>query len=461
MLFNSIQFFYFFVVTYIFYWTLFKKKILYQNFFLLISSYFFYGWWDYRFLFLIFVSTVVDFFSAKIIYLSKFKKLKILTLIFSLIVNLGILCFFKYYNFFIDSWVYLFSTIGYEIKSISTLSIILPVGISFYTFQTLSYTIDVYFNRISPTKNFINFATYVSLFPQLVAGPIERARNLLPQIEKTRIFSKKKFYQGLNLIIWGLFKKIVIADSLGPLTDEIFKSPSYFDGGTLFLGLLYFTFQIYCDFSGYSDIAIGTAKCYGFNFKTNFNFPYFAKNINDFWRRWHISLSSWFRDYVFIPLGGSKVQELIFIRNILIVFLISGLWHGANWTFVFWGLTHSIIYFSTRYIKFYPNKLIFLKGVLTFLAVTFAWVFFRSPSISFAFEYLLNLFKFFSFPSYPLKGLYYIIILLFFDFCFRSNPKKIFKKFNSYQRKVVIIIFLAFIWVHFSSSPKNFIYFQF
>ena len=265
-------------------------------------------------------------------------------------------------------------------------------------------------------------------------------------------------------MLWGLFKKIVIADSLAPLTDKVFEDPSLYNGGTLLLGLLYFTFQIYCDFSGYSDIAIGTAKCFGFQFKTNFNFPYFAQNISDFWRRWHMSLSNWFRDYIFIPLGGSKVSTIKFIRNILVVFLVSGLWHGANWTYVFWGLTHALIYFITQYIKL-PIHSSGFKNIVTtcftFIAVMIAWVFFRSPTISFAFEYLTDLVMRFSIPQYPLKGLYYIFILLFFDFCFRTNPQHIFKGFSSFQKQLSIIVFIAFIWVHFSSSPKNFIYFQF
>ena len=427
MLFNSIEYFYFFVVAYLFYWALAKKQLVFQNAFLLVSSYVFYGWWDYRFLGLIFISTVIDFFLAKQIYTIQESQIKKLLLSLSLCVNLGLLAFFKYYNFFIDSWVELLTSVGYEFNSITTLEIILPVGISFYTFQTLSYTIDVYYGRLKPSKSFINFATFVSLFPQLVAGPIERARNLLPQLEQPRTFSKSLLLQGLYLMLWGLFKKIVIADSLAPLTDKVFEDPSLYNGGTLLLGLLYFTFQIYCDFSGYSDIAIGTAKCFGFQFKTNFNFPYFAQNISDFWRRWHMSLSNWFRDYIFIPLGGSKVSTIKFIRNILVVFLVSGLWHGANWTYVFWGLTHALIYFITQYIKL-PIHSSGFKNIVTtcftFIAVMIAWVFFRSPTISFAFEYLTDLVMRFSIPQYPLKGLYYIFILLFFDFCFRTNPQQ-------------------------------------
>ena len=378
MLFNSIEYLFFFIIVIVLYWSLANKKLIFQNTLLLIASYVFYGWWDYRFLTLIFISTFVDFFIAREIHLTQKTGQRKLLLSFSLIINLGMLGFFKYYNFFINSWINLVQGLGYHVNSTTTLSIILPVGISFYTFQTLSYTLDVYHKRLSPTNSFINFATFVSLFPQLVAGPIERAKNLIPQIEKARSFSKEKFSEGINLIIWGLFKKVVVADSLAPLVDKIFLDPTLYDGGTLLLGIFYFTFQIYCDFSGYSDIAIGTARCLGFDFMTNFNYPYFAKNIGDFWRRWHISLSSWFRDYVFIPLGGSKVSTTLFVRNILVVFLISGLWHGANWTFVFWGLTHSLIYFITRYFIIFPQTFKYKENIsmtLTFLAVMFAWVF--------------------------------------------------------------------------------------
>lgn len=464
MLFNSIEYFYFFIIVYSIYWVIGIKRTSYQNLLLLIASYIFYAWWDYRFLSLIFISSLIDYFLAQMIYTTHKSSLRKIYLTLSLTANLGFLAFFKYFNFFIDSWIHLLSSVGYQVSSTTTLSIILPVGISFYTFQTLSYTIDVYQKNLKPSKSFINFATFVALFPQLVAGPIERAKNLLPQIEQSRVFSKETVKQGLSLIIWGLFKKVVVADSLAPLVDKIFLDPSLYNGGTLLLGLFYFTFQIYCDFSGYSDIAIGTAKCFGFSFKSNFNYPYFAKNITEFWRRWHISLSSWFRDYIFIPLGGSKVSSIKFIRNILVVFLVSGLWHGSNWTFVFWGLTHALIYFVTRFFKLFPDQFEYKNYVtasLTFILVMLAWVFFRSPSISFAFEYLFDLVTKFTLPQYPLKGLYYVGILLFFDVCFSKEPQKIFKGIPVFRRQLVLLIFIAFIWVHFSASPQNFIYFQF
>jgi len=316
--------------------------------------------------------------------------------------NLSVLGFFKYYNFFVDSWIDLFGSIGYEIKSIWTLNIILPVGISFYTFQTMSYTIDIYRKKLDPTKDFISFASFVSFFPQLVAGPIERATTLLPQILYKREFKYEQGVQGLRLILWGMFKKVVIADSLAPLVDDIFTNYNDYGGGTLWLGAIYFAFQIYCDFSGYSDIAIGTSKLFGFELMSNFKFPYFSRNIGEFWRRWHISLSTWFRDYLYIPLGGSQEGKLKSIRNIFIIFLVSGFWHGANWTFVFWGLFHSILFlpsfvfntnrkYTTSIISentFLPSPKEFVQVGVTFTLVTIGWVFFRSESIVDSFIYL-------------------------------------------------------------------------
>lgn len=465
MLFNSITYFVFLTIVLVLYWVIGYKKVSIQNGLLLFASLFFYGWWDARFLILIIISTLVDFFlGIKIAKTSKNDHRKLLVAT-SLIFNLGLLCVFKYYNFFIDSWITLLTFFGYNSNSSLAIYIILPVGISFYTFQTLSYTLDIYHKRLKPTKNFIVFATFVSFFPQLVAGPIERAKNLLPQLQKNRFFSRADISQGIYLIIWGLFKKVVIADSLAPLTDQIFNNYSTFDGGTLCLGLLYFSFQIYCDFSGYSDIAIGTAKLFGFSFMTNFNFPYFSKNIGEFWKRWHISLSSWFRDYVFFPLGGSNGTNYNRIRNIFIVFLISGFWHGANWTFVFWGLAHSIIYLVTLSLSVFlkdskfRNK--YLGGLLTFIAVTISWVFFRSPTIYDSFKYLQIMFTDFTIPIAPIKGLYYIIILLIFDFSFRTNPQILFQGYSFLRKKLALIFMIIFIWVHFSASPQNFIYFQF
>ena len=402
MLFNSIEFLFFLPVVFVLYWFVFSKNLNTQNSVILLSSYFFYGWWDYRFLSLILLSTIVDYLVGLNISKQGSKKKQKLLLLCSVLFNLSVLGFFKYYNFFVDSWVDLFSSLGYQIKSVWTLNIILPVGISFYTFQTMSYTIDIYRKKLKPTKDFISFASFVSFFPQLVAGPIERASNLLPQILKKRVFEYEQGIQGLRLILWGMFKKVVIADTLAPMVDNIFGNYQDLGGGVLWLGAVYFAFQIYCDFSGYSDIAIGTAKLFGFELMSNFRFPYFSRNIGEFWRRWHISLSTWFRDYLYIPLGGSQEGEWKSIRNIFIIFLVSGFWHGANWTFVFWGLFHSILFLPSFIFKtnrkyttsiiaentLLPSPKEFIQVITTFTLVTIGWVFFRSETITDAFSYL-------------------------------------------------------------------------
>ena len=402
MLFNSIEFLLFLPLVFVLYWFVFNKKLKYQNLLILISSYVFYGWWDYRFLSLILLSTIVDYFIGIGISNQTSLKNKRILLWCSVIFNLGILGFFKYYNFFIDSWIDLFNSVGYDIKSVWTLNIILPVGISFYTFQTMSYTIDIYKGKLKPTKDFISFASFVSFFPQLVAGPIERASNLLPQILKKRVFKYEQGVQGLRLILWGMFKKVVIADSLAPVVNDIFGNYQEFGGGTLWLGAIYFAFQIYCDFSGYSDIAIGTSKLFGFELMSNFKFPYFSRNIGEFWRRWHISLSTWFRDYLYIPLGGSQKGKWKSIRNVFIIFVVSGFWHGANWTFIFWGLFHAMLFlpsfifntnrkYTTSIIAqntLLPSPKELIQVITTFLLVTIGWVLFRSETIIDAFNYL-------------------------------------------------------------------------
>jgi D-alanyl-lipoteichoic acid acyltransferase DltB (MBOAT superfamily) len=343
MLFNSIDFAIFLPLVFILYWFINKKHLRFQNIFLLIASYIFYSWWDWRFLSLIIFSTVVDYSVGISLSYKKNLLTRKLLLITSLVVNLGFLGFFKYYNFFIDNFREAFSFFGGEFNA-NSLRIVLPVGISFYTFQTLSYTIDVYRQKIKPTKSFIAFAAYVSFFPQLVAGPIERATNLLPQFLNKRKFDYNKAINGMRQILWGLFKKIVIADSCAVYVNDIFANYSIHSGSTLVLGAILFAFQIYGDFSGYSDIAIGTARLFGFNLMRNFAFPYFSRDIAEFWRRWHISLSTWFRDYLYIPLGGSRGNTANKIRNIFIIFIVSGFWHGANWTFIVWGALNAIYF---------------------------------------------------------------------------------------------------------------------
>ena len=477
MIFNSIIFLLFLPIVFLLYWFVFYKNLKSQNLLILVSSYVFYGWWDYRFLSLIFLSTIVDYIIGLNITKQDSEKKQKLLLWYSVLFNLSVLGFFKYYNFFVDSWIDLFGSIGYEIKSVWTLNIILPVGISFYTFQTMSYTIDVYRKKLEPTKDFISFASFVSFFPQLVAGPIERATNLLPQILNKREFKYEQGVQGLKLILWGMFKKVVIADSLAPMVDNIFSNYEDFGGGTLWLGAIYFAFQIYCDFSGYSDIAIGTSKLFGFELMSNFKFPYFSRNIGEFWRRWHISLSTWFRDYLYIPLGGSQEGKWKSIRNIFIIFLVSGFWHGANWTFIFWGLFHSILFlpsfvlntnrkYTTSIIgenTFLPSPKEFVQVGVTFTLVTIGWVFFRSESIVDSFVYLKKMvFQFYSFqnikPTIILFGMGFIIL----EFIIKSDERDIlFSKRKEINYFLFLLLGVLTTLLFFKENNNGFIYFQF
>ncbi|MFL2601048.1 MAG: MBOAT family O-acyltransferase [Flavobacteriaceae bacterium] len=419
------------------------------------------------------MSTIIDFtIGINIPKCNSHKKARLL-LWTSISLNLIILGFFKYYNFFIDSWINLLELLGYRIKNLWTLKIVLPVGISFYTFQTMSYTIDIYKKKLKPTNDFISFATFVSFFPQLVAGPIERATNLLPQVLKCRNFKFQKGIEGLRLIAWGLFKKVVIADSLAPIVNNIFGNYDQFHGGTLCLGAIYFAFQIYCDFSGYSDIAIGTSKLFGFELMSNFRSPYFSRNVGEFWRKWHISLSSWFRDYLYIPLGGSRQGNLTSIMNIFIIFIISGLWHGANWTFILWGLFHSILFiplFIYKVNRKYINSVVgekwgmpsiseIFKVSITFSLVTVGWVFFRSETITDSFNYLKIMFFDFSPIFLYKKGMLYVVTLLIFDYLFREKERLDFSFFGNIEIILLSVIIFFVIWFHNQSS--EFIYFQF
>ena len=472
MLFNSIEFLLFLPTVFVLYWFVFNRNLKIQNSLILLSSYIFYGWWDYRFLSLIILSTIVDYIIGLNIPKQDSDEKQKLLLWCSVLFNLSVLGAFKYYNFFVDSWVKLFSSVGYEIKSIWTISIILPVGISFYTFQTMSYTIDIYRKKLEPTKDFIAFASFVSFFPQLVAGPIERATNLLPQILKKRDFQYEQGIQGLRLILWGMFKKVVIADSLAPMVDAIFSNYQDFGGGILWLGAIYFAFQIYCDFSGYSDIAIGTSKLFGFELMSNFRFPYFSRNIGEFWRRWHISLSSWFRDYLYIPLGGSQDGKLKSIRNIFVIFIVSGFWHGANWTFILWGLFHSILYLPSYIFKTnrkYTSSIIGEKTILptpteilqvstTFLLVTVGWVFFRSETFWDSFDYLsIMIFKL-DIPYSYLSKLPFVSLLVLIEWFYRFDERSLLIK-----SKFPIIIELIYFFsiVRYFGNGGEFIYFKF
>jgi len=394
MLFNSIEFAIFLPIVFALYWIIGSDRRKLQNALIVVASYVFYGWWDQRFLALIFLSTLVDYFVAKGIKKNEdnLKKKKWL-LAASLTFNLGMLGFFKYFNFFAENFVEAFTLFGMQLQ-LPTLQIILPVGISFYTFQTLSYSIDVYKNKLEPCNDFIAFLAYVSFFPQLVAGPIERATNLVPQFLEKRTFDYAKAVDGLKQILWGLFKKIVIADTCARLVNPFFQNYSEYPGADLIVCSIFFAFQIYCDFSGYSDIAIGTARLFGFNLMRNFSFPYFSRDVAEFWRRWHISLTTWFRDYIYIPLGGSRRGLAIVIRNTFIIYLVSGFWHGARWTFIFWGLLNAL-YFLPLLIRKKNRKNLdivavnralptfkeFFQIISTFVLITFAWIFFRAESM--------------------------------------------------------------------------------
>lgn len=400
MLFNSIEFLLFLPTVFFLYWFVFKNQLRAQNVLLLVASYVFYGWWDWRFLSLIIASTFLDYFIAIQLGKTDISKKRKFLLGISLVGNLGMLGFFKYYNFFVASWIEAWSSVGITMEA-STLNIILPVGISFYTFQTLSYTIDVYRKEMKPTKSFIDFAAFVTFFPQLVAGPIERASHLLPQFYKNRTFEYQNAVDGVKLIIWGMFKKVVVADNCAFFVNKIFENPEGYSSGELFFGMVFFAFQIYGDFSGYSDMAIGLSKLFGFDLMVNFKFPYFSRDIAEFWRRWHISLSTWFRDYIYIPLGGSKGSQGFQIRNVMIIFLVSGFWHGANWTYVVWGLFHALMFLPLLLFNVNRSHLItksygwldFAKIGFTFFVVCIGWVFFRADSIADAFQYLTHLFE--------------------------------------------------------------------
>lgn len=475
MLFNSITFLIFLPLVFALYWSLRNKNKL-QNILILVASYIFYGWWDWRFLSLIILSTIVDYLVAQKIGKTKKQKIAQVYLGISLFVNLGLLCIFKYYNFFVSSWIDLWEVLGVEMHA-STLNIILPVGISFYTFQTLSYTIDVYRKEISPSNSILNFAAYVAFFPQLVAGPIERASRLLPQFEISRKFSYEFAKSGVYLIIWGFFKKVVIADNCAFFVNQIFENQSSFSSLELFLGSVLFAFQIYGDFSGYSDIAIGTARLFGFRLMTNFSFPYFSRDIAEFWRRWHISLSTWFRDYVYIPLGGSRGSKFMQLRNVMIIFLVSGFWHGANWTFITWGAIHAMLFIpllitsknrtNINADNFHIKQVLSILGC--FILVCLAWVFFRADNISVAMSYLIDIFQlndpfnanlFISSSKYKLFTIMIsssILIMLLFELkAFLNNCKEV--KLN--KLTALFLIFVIIIMGVFKNQ-SDFIYFQF
>ena len=473
MLFNTVDFAIFFPTVLLLYWTVFKKSLSLQNFFLVVVSYIFYAFWDWRFLSLIFLSTIVDYSVG--LWLGKTQNLtkRKLLLGISLVFNLGLLMTFKYFNFFVETFVDAFALFGTSLK-VTSWNILLPVGISFYTFQTMSYTIDLYRKRIEPTKDIVAFFAFVSFFPQLVAGPIERASHLLPQFKVKRTFNYNASVDGLRLILGGLFKKMVIADNCALLVNNIFANYEVASGSTLFFGAVFFAFQIYGDFSGYSDIAIGTARLMGFDLMKNFNYPYLSQNFSVFFRRWHFSLSTWFRDYVYIPLGGSRVSKGRLVFNVFVVFIVSGLWHGANLTFVFWGFIHGlfvllVLLFFKKETPLSSERILPTFGQLirigaTFFVVVIAWIFFRSETISMAFQYIGRIFSpsLFSKPEIPMSGVLYLFLFMVFEWIQRSREHILDIGYlkNKWLRYGIYycVVFALF---YYAGDLQPFIYFQF
>lgn len=482
MLFNSFEFLIFLPIVFLLYWFVFKGRQA-QNVFIVVASYVFYGWWAYRFLVLIFITTLLSYLSG--ILIEKYRGKAKWICGTNIAINIGILCYYKYVNFFADNLETLINQFGYQLDWV-TLDVILPVGISFYTFQALSYTIDVYRRDTNATKDFIAFTSFISFFPQLVAGPIERSTNLLPQFLKPRRFDYTNAVIGMRQILWGFFKKLIIADNCAQLANSIFDNYQDCNASLLLLGALFFTFQIYGDFSGYSDIAIGTARLFGVNLMKNFNLPYFSRDIAEFWRRWHISLNKWFIDYVYIPLGGSRGTKAMVIRNILIVFFLSGLWHGANWTFVIWGLYNGIIIALLTLLnlnhkrsaiisekRFFPPLKEFGQILITFVLVVIGWIFFRAEDMTQAIDYIARLCdsSLVSMPNFRDLGLslikltytlFFIVLLQLIDWIQRKQDFGLEISNVKYRpiRWSIYIIFLLIFSV-FAGGQETFIYFQF
>jgi D-alanyl-lipoteichoic acid acyltransferase DltB (MBOAT superfamily) len=478
MLFNSFDFLVFLPVVLTLYWLLDRQRVNAQNILLLAASYFFYACWDWRFLFLLIFSTALDYYSGLKIQQAQNRRRKKMWFWLSICVNLGFLGVFKYYNFFAESLALSLASVGIH-TDFWVLNVILPVGISFYTFHGLSYVIDVYKERITPEKNIVDYALFVSYFPLLVAGPIERATHLLPQLKKKRVFTSRKAIDGTNQIIWGLFKKLVIADSCATYANDIFTNYEHANSLTLLLGAVYFAFQIYGDFSGYSDIALGTSKLFGIDLLRNFNHPYFSRDIAEFWRRWHISLSTWFRDYLYIPLGGSKGGLWMKVRNTFIIFLVSGFWHGANWTFIFWGFLNAL-YFMPLLLtnnnrihletvapgRNFPSVKELFQILTTFALTVLAWVFFRAESIGQAISYLKNMFslktgggiEYLGIDRYAVELLPLLLLFIVFEWNSRTQVHPISGKFRLLKLAAII---LGILTLGVYSTASNFIYFQF
>ncbi|NHM01130.1 MBOAT family O-acyltransferase [Flavobacterium difficile] len=477
MFFNSLHFAAFLPIVFILYWFVFNKNKSWQNSLLIVASYYFYACWDWHFLFLLVFSTFLDYFTGIMIEKNETASKRKFWFWLSISINLGFLGVFKYYNFFATSFTELLTGFGFKVHP-TLIEVILPVGISFYTFHGLSYVIDIYYKRIKAETNFIDYSLFVSYFPLLVAGPIERATHLLPQVKVKREFNFEKAKEGIHQIIWGLVKKVVIADSCAMYANEVFNHTEQMNSLSLVLGAIYFAFQIYGDFSGYSDIALGTSKLFGIDLLKNFNFPYFSRDIAEFWRRWHISLSSWFRDYLYIPLGGSKGGKWMQVRNTFIIFLVSGFWHGANWTFIAWGLINAIYFLPLLLLNKNRSNLediafkwnaqgmqTILNILFTFTITTFAWIFFRAKSISDALLYLKNMFTNLNFDiqylnneRYAPELLLLIGVFVLFEWFHKYKTEPISGKYENIKLLLCIMAILA---LGVFSDYKEFIYFQF
>lgn len=474
MLFNSFEFFLFLPIVFVLYWFVVHKSLQWQNALLLAASYFFYGWWSLAFMALLMASTLLDYLYGFGVAAVDRKKAK-LFLWLSIVNNLGILGVFKYYNFFALEVQHGLDLLGFQTNPY-LLKVALPIGISFYTFHGMSYVFDIYRGQQKPLRNFIDYAVFVSFFPLLVAGPIERANHLLPQVQKARTFRYQQALEGCRLILWGLFKKVVIADSIAQVIDPIFAHYTDHSGLTLLLAAIGFSIQIYGDFSGYSDIALGTAKLFGFELLSNFRFPYFSRDVAEFWRRWHISLSSWFKDYLYIPLGGSRVGKYKAVRNTFIIFLVSGFWHGASWNFIVWGFVHACGFLPLLLLKrnrknlsevvaqeqLFPSLKELFQMLGTFAFVTFAWIFFRADTLTDATHYLQLLFA--NLPQINgLEGksiLFWGAFLLGLDWYLRHNERTLRVPANRILRNGIYFAFALAVLLKLGSH-QSFIYFQF
>lgn len=478
MLFNSLAFLVYLPIVFLLYWFVFRQ-LKWQNGFIVVASYIFYGWWDWRFLVLIAITTLCSYFSGIGLSVTTRRSIRKLILWGNIVINLGILCLFKYFNFFVANLQALLQPLDVSMDGV-TVNIILPVGISFYTFQALSYSIDVYRGKIAATRDMVAIFAFISFFPQLVAGPIERATNLLPQFLKSRHFDYDSAVSGCRQILWGFFKKMVIADNCAVYVNQCFDSPDSFGGLNLWIGTLCFSFQIYGDFSGYSDIAIGVARLFGINLMRNFRTPYFSRDIAEFWRRWHISLTTWFRDYIYIPLGGSRSRKSKIIRNTVIIFLISGFWHGAEWTFIVWGAYNAVLFMplvilgkNRKYLdepgagRLLPTMSESLMMGWTFLLVAIGWVIFRADNIGLAWDYIVRMFTDFQLSGdMPSKRTYvWIIVLIAVEWIERKRNHPFDIAGHGLLRyapaRWALYLALAFICIFFKGVQGAFIYFQF